>query len=644
MANIAVLLPTMAMYEQAKALIERENFEVAVLKRIAIPEAVDEALRAAESGANIIVARGLQARLMKLNTNIPLVEIRLTGQELGLLVQRAKEFLGKADPQVAFVAFSNQYSSTEHFDKLYNVRHKTYFINMPDDVYGLVEQAKRDGADIIIGGESALIAAESVGLPALFHESTDESIREALYIAERTGYAMDIEKQSNAQLASIMDTSFNGIAKIDANRLITMVNLPMETLLGKTDGMLLGKQIEREIRGIDSEFIDKVLSGSEGKSLTSSFRFGRTAFMVVGAPIRYDEKITGAVFNFHKMKNMVRHEQDAPQEIKLHGYMNYHDFSHILRGCEPVRRCVRLAKMYALSKSPLVIYGWDAVENDILAGAIHNYGVRKGQPFVTFNCESHPQEDHAATLFGIPTHTGGVRGLYGESNHGTLLIRNIDQMSALCQSRLKDVIVPLPLFLSGLESALNVRLIVTAKRDLAFAVEEGLLSRELYYAVNGLSLTLPPLGEDRADVRRLAEELIKEYAESYSRFIVVTEAAYKMIAGYGWDGNLPQLMRFCERCVLASERRHIDEAFVGRQMEEMFPKIKAEERGLSIVVTRHPMAAKIEDALAAHNGNRAAVAALLGISKTTLWRQIKKYGVKVPAPVHAGSKCSKDRS
>lgn len=106
----------------------------------------------------------------------------------------------------------------------------------------------------------------------------------------------------------------------------------------------------------------------------------------------------------------------------------------------------------------------------------------------------------------------------------------------------------------------------------------------------------------------------------------MTQGALRFVQEYDWPGNLEQMASVTERIVLLTEKRSIDEAFVKKQMEQVLPDILPGTE--KVVLYKNKEAARIAELLKKHGGNREKVAAELGISKTTLWRRIKKYGIE----------------
>ncbi|CAB1242856.1 protein of unknown function [Ruminococcaceae bacterium BL-6] len=194
MAKIMMLLPKKYMLDQAEKVIRENGFAVDTVRIVETVDAVNEARKCIEEGANIIVARGMQAQLIKMHTNIPVVEISMTAQEIGLLVLESKKILKKKTPRIAVVALKNLMGDISCFDQLFGVHLKCYLMDRFDEVEQAVGNAVEDGADMILGGDHVIRSVEQYHIPTLFLRSTEDSFRGALQIASKMGYAIDVEK------------------------------------------------------------------------------------------------------------------------------------------------------------------------------------------------------------------------------------------------------------------------------------------------------------------------------------------------------------------------------------------------------------------------------------------------------------------
>ena len=139
-------------------------------------------------------------------------------------------------------------------------------------------------------------------------------------------------------------------------------------------------------------------------------------------------------------------------------------------------------------------------------------------------------------------------------------------------------------------------------------------------------MELPPLRRQREDIPAWTDFYLNEWQEHYKRYVHLTQGARDFLFKYDWPGNLNQLNSVCQRIVLLTEKRNIDENFLRAQLEQVTPKLMPGTE--KVVLYKDQKAVQIAELLRKYGGSREKVAAELGVSKTTLWRYIKKYGIE----------------
>lgn len=630
MSKIAVLLPRECMLEQARRVIREEHMDIDMLKVIKTADSVYEARNVVENGAGIIVARGVQASFIKTYLNVPVAEIILTGQEMGLLIKKAKSMLRKDCPKIAIIGFKNMYSDMSYFDEIFGISLKQYFIESIEYATEAVKQALGDGADLLIGGDIVNALAAQHQIPSLFIESTEDSIRNALRMAKKMSFTAEIEKNHIAQFETVLDTSFNGIIKINEDREIIIVNKMVEELLRKTDEELKGRALCEVVPGLDTEYVDGILSGNRD-TYTTSIRINGMLIMITAAPIQYEDRICGAILSCYRLTTSQNEHAAQSKKMFLQGHTTQHDFSEFNISGREMKYCVEMAKMYALSSRPVLLYGEEGTGKELLAQCIHNNSSYKGGPFVSVNCSGMTEQMQLDRLFGNPCSDDESikKGALAIGDLGTVMIAEVEKLTLVCQYRLYRAIRYEALIQNDLERSqtLDNRIIVTAKRNLGLCVREGSFREDLYYLLNGLVIEIPSLRERPKDVEAIINRCRAEFSRRYSRFLRISEGAMKALQSYEWHGNEVQLESFCERMFLTTPKKTINEDFVQFLFDELYPNIKLRNNEEKMIVYKHPQAVKIAELLEKYNGNRAAVAKEMGISTTTLWRHMKKYGV-----------------
>ena len=631
MVDITLFVPREEMLHQAHNILQTEGYNVKEVKLINTADSVSEARSTVSRGTNIIIARGYQASLIKQYTNIPVVEITLTGQEMGLLITKAKKIVNKKRAVIGVVGFNNMFCDMTYFNEIYEVELRTYLVPDAESLNNAIEQAIGDNLDIIIGGDSAIMAASAAGIPSLFLSSTEDSIREAFKVAQKMQYAIEIEKRDNAQLETLLDYSFSGIIKLNQQGNIVLINRIMEEILNKNSDEVMGKQITDVLKDLQPEAMENILT--EGNEVYSTFiNVNDNALVVIIAPIKVDYQLEGAILTCNKVRKLKQLETDILRERYLYGYIAKGNFDDIPHSSKEMQKSIALAKVYAQSRSPVLICGEVGTEKELFAQAIHNSSLSKNGPYVTVNCHGINEEMQSEILFGKEEDIEGQnksKGATAAANHGTILISEINELNMQCQYSLYKMIRYKSLIQNEIEKtmSLDVRIIATTTKNLSVLVEQGKFREDLYYLLSGLTINVESLRNRPEDLSSLIDTYIKLYCDMYSRYHVLTTGAKKILLEYPWYGNLIQLESFCDRMILSATHRTLDEVFIQELLNELYPIIHQKNSRERIVIYKDPESIMITDALKKHNGNRAEAAKELGISKTTLWRHMKKHGI-----------------
>lgn len=619
------------MLEQARNVIREDELDIDILKVIKTSDSVYEARQAVEQGAEVVLARGVQAAFIRQYTNIPVAELTLTGQEIGLMIASAKKKVpDKKCPQIALIGFKNMFSDTTYADELFDIRLKFYDITAIEQAAEKVDLAIQEGADVLLGGDTVNALAAQKGIPAQFIDSTEESIRSAIGVAKKMILTAEAEKNFTAQFETVLDNSYNGILEIDENKEIMIVNRAGEELFHKKASQLEGTALEKVIPELEQRYIDDVLSGKRDSFMTSVYVAG-VPVMLTAAPIQYENKIRGAIISLYRNASVRKNDADELHSYYLKGYVAYAHFSDIRITGKEMEYCVELSKMYALSKNPVLICGEDGTDKEKLAQCIHNNSSYKAGPFVAVNCSGMTEQMQVDRLFGNPDaeDESMKKGALAIGDHGTIVISEIEKLSLLCQYRLYRAIRYDSLIQNDLERSqtLDNRIIAITGADLYQYVEQGRFRQDLYYLLNSLTVEIPPLRKRPQDIRAIVEDCRVRFTKRYARFPKIAEDAMEALAGFGWQGNEIQLESFCERLFLTSPKKTITSDYVYFLLDTLYPvKERISEDGTTVIY-QHPEAACLTELLEKHQGNRSAVAKELGISTTTLWRRMKKYGV-----------------
>ena len=216
------------------------------------------------------------------------------------------------------------------------------------------------------------------------------------------------------------------------------------------------------------------------------------------------------------------------------------------------------ASLVAEGDASVLIQGDSGTGKELLAHAIHDAGKRRARPFVAVNCAAIPEQLLESELFGHVkgAFTGAVRdhkGLFQMAGGGTLFLDEIGDMPLLLQVKLLRVIQERQVRPVGAAQLIDVdvRLISATHRDLKASVAAGEFREDLYYRLNVVSLTIPPLAERREDIALLANHFLRQLAQKYTKKVNgFAPEAMALLVGAPWPGNVRQLMNVVEQCVV----------------------------------------------------------------------------------------------
>ncbi|MEG0216320.1 MAG: PrpR N-terminal domain-containing protein [Hungatella sp.] len=330
MGKIVLLVSRDEMLYLAHNILQEKKYEIGEMRVIRTQDSVMEARNSIANGATIIIARGLQASLIKQYTDIPVVEIVLTAQEMAILIMKAKQIVKKPKPVIAVVGLRNMFCDMSYFDGIYDIELRMYYAESGDKLHEAAQQAAEEEADLIIGGDTAVEAATTRQIPSLFLSITEDSLKNAFAMAESMDYAMGVEKKNAAQMETILDYSFNGVMKIDASGLIRAVNPQIEDMLGQAAEHLTGRAVTEVFGDLDREMMQQVLEA--GKEYSLLMQVQRTFVFAMIAPVMVDLRVDGAILTCHRMKKKSAGGANTEKKLRRDNQIAFARFEDLISG------------------------------------------------------------------------------------------------------------------------------------------------------------------------------------------------------------------------------------------------------------------------------------------------------------------------
>ncbi len=633
MAKMAVLVPHPDMAAMAEQMFhEYTQITRKTVELIGNDEAADRARELAAEGCDVIMARGLQAKRIKRAVTLPVVELRVTAQELGLQVQHLKKELGSTMPKLAVIGFDNMLCDTAQFDELFGVELVRHVVKTDDDyaaaVRRAVDEELENGAEGIIGGNTSCRRAAELGLPCRFISGGIDSVREAFEMARHICYALDIEKKNHVELETVLDNTQSGILRLDRDGCVRLANTNAFHMLSCTPRDLMGKKVTEAFPALSGELVRKAMEGEETYTVVTPAK-NREAVINI-APVRVDETVDGAILTLQEGRRVIEMNSELRHELYLRGFTARWRMEDLPSRSESAREMIRYAEKISNYSAPVLLTGEAGSGKELLAQAIHNAGITQGRAYVSLDCRAYQADTLDTLLFG--TYSAKREALFclaDAAQNGTILLHNVEYLSEELQYKILRMIhgtfIP-----NGSNKPIetNVRILASTRTNLIARVEEDLFRPDLYYALSALTVHVSPLRSRKEDILDWTELYLKDWKKRYMRNVHLTQGARDALMECDWPGNLNQLDAVCERIVLLSEKRSVEEGFVRRQLEQLSPKLDRESG--EIIVYRDEKAERIAALLKEHNGSREKVAREMGVSKTTLWRYMNKFGLSGP--------------
>jgi len=321
-------------------------------------------------------------------------------------------------------------------------------------------------------------------------------------------------------------------------------------------------------------------------------------------------------------------------ELELHG---------IVGSSSKIQDVLRMVARLKETRTPVLITGESGTGKELVARAIHFRGTYAKKPFVAVDCGSLVPTLVESELFGYEkgAFTGALKskeGLFQTANGGTILLDEIGELSMEMQAKLLRVLQEKEVRPVGSNQKVKVdiRVIAATNRDLETAYKEGKFRKDLYFRLNVVTLHLPALRERKSDIAALVHYFLDKLAPG--RSITVTSAAMKAMLQYEWPGNVRELENCIERAIALGGPDSID-------LHDLPPAVRTESPSMEaagfaekdVLVPGKPAGsatdleelerATIERVFEQVQGDKSRARKMLGISRATLYRKLKRYNI-----------------
>ncbi|OCA81285.1 sigma 54-interacting transcriptional regulator [Pseudobacillus wudalianchiensis] len=622
-------------FEEFNRLEEREEHHHEETVEFELEEVVVAADKVAklELDADVIISRGLMTKLLKEhNEFMPIVDIPVQGIDLIRCLSDCKARFGRK--KVAVIGALNMIYGVENLADIVDLPIQSYILEDIEKSASLVDLAASEGCEIVVSGLSTTEYAEATGLGAAIVETGKESFRQALIEAKRLALVSLREQEKAERYQTILNHAYEGVIAIDLKGQISVFNTAAREILSISQKSLIDHSIYEVLQ--KGKFRDLLLSEGDYREEIVSYQSIQLSVKKVSNFLK--GKKVGNMMAFQDVTGIQEMEGKIRKKIHSRGHVAKYTFEDILFRSTEIEKTIETAKRYSEVDSNILIIGETGTGKEIFAQSIHNHSKRRNNPFVAINCAALPEDLLESELFGYAEGAftgamkGGKQGFFELAHRGTIFLDEIGEISAKLQSRLLRVLQEREIMRIGDDKIIpvDVRIIAATNKNLIHMVKKGDFREDLYYRLSVLDLHLPPLRERRADIPVLVNAFISKAFPGQSQ-VMITDAASQKLSEASWEGNVRQLQNFCERLTVLCKGRVIDvydieKYLLGVQEERAHPSQQEKEtvaRGSHISERE-----RILQVLKSCHYSKGKAADELGMSRTTLWRKIKEWGIE----------------
>lgn len=587
---------------------------------------LDEAKAAINNGAQIIISRGGTAIAIKGSFNIPVIEIAVSGYDLMRAINHAKKYSNK----IGVVGFKNVVYGVSTLKELMDIDIEELVVDSDKDVERIIREISSEGVNMVVGDAITVRVASRYGLLTVLVNSGKEAIVQAIREAHQAVEILEHERARTEEIKALINYAREGIIALDESGRIKLINPRAEKVLKVNAADVIGYRAQDKIPELSMEKVME--TGTPVLNEINNLPSGVVVQNIV--PIINNGKVVGAISTFQEASKVQKAEEKVRRQLYLKGNVAYYTFDDLYTINKSMKNLVEQAKKFAKIDSTVLINGKTGTGKEILAQSIHNASPRSGGPFVAVNCASLPETILESELFGYEegaftgAKKGGKIGLFEMAHKGTLFLDEIGEIPLNIQARLLRVLQERVVRRLGGDKVIpvDVRIIAATNRDLLEEIKLGNFREDLYYRLNILFLYLPGLQERADDIALLSSMLTAKIAKKIgTREIKIGPKAMEQMKKYPWPGNIRELENLIEQltavkggCIITAE-----------DLPWLITKDtgKHETAGgtkTSLVETERDTILRVLNSM---GWNHRKASELLGISRSTLWRKIQKYGL-----------------
>lgn len=580
--------------------------------------------------SDVLLSSGYLEKALRRVTEKPIVKIEPSLFDILLAYSRAIYY----DPSPVIILPSESGSPlVSQIQDILSVRIRSDYYDSLQDIDMKIQFYKEQGHRCIIGSGLVCNRAVSMGMKSIF-VYPQESLRAFIQLAYDTALSICKEIDANQKMSTVFQYANQGILFTDEHGSISLCNAKAGEILKTDASRLTGAQITQFF---PRETLKQVFEEHEAvPHLLCSF--GGEQYIASLVPILTKGDLGNVMINLDNVRTIQKQELHIRNALAQKGFVAKHHFEDHPTQSQAYRALIRTAKKFAQNDDCVIILGETGTGKEVLAQSIHNYGSRANNPFVAVNCSAISENLLESELFGYDegaftgAKKGGKPGYFEIAHRGTIFLDEIGELSLPLQSKLLRVIQEQQLIHVGGNKVINfdARVIAATNRNLWELVQQKKFREDLYYRLAVLELEIPPLRRRQEDIF----PMFLQFVTLRNSFLAVQLGEQKavlepLLCSYNWPGNVRELENFVKTILATWEpKEHLGVLLNVIQQEVQrrnLRKMDVSESVLAESIQTSPEYRRIQAALLETGGNYTKAAALLGISRVTLWRKLKAW-------------------
>ena len=447
-------------------------------------------------------------------------------------------------------------------------------------------------------------------------------------------------------LESALDASADGLIFIDRDGIITYVNRSFEQIHRVKAANVIGHHVTEVVENTRLDVVARTGLPEESEfqvensqryivSRIPVFRNGQMIGVLGKIVFANLDKVRDLARKVERLEGQIKYYQTRPQHSPETNYAAEDIVAVAPKSAAAKATAVRVAP----TESTVLLLGESGVGKEVYAHTIHALSLRARGPFVRVNCSAIVESLFESELFGYSegaftgAKKGGNQGKFELANYGTIFLDEIADMPLAAQAKLLRVLQDQEIekLGGGRQTKVDVRIIAATNQNLEKLVDQGRFRKDLFFRINVIPITVPPIRDRREDIPGLVgmfwEQLTKKHGIYYK---ILRDDAQELMQNYAWPGNVREMHNIIERALLVIREdtitaEHLRMLILGGAASENDPGLESCNLGEMVAAVERR---SIATALARSNNNRAMAAKLLGISRPLLYKKLHIYGIE----------------